>query len=66
VPIALKSGSLNLKEPSGPVQACNGIALPLYYYLVVVVAAVLLLLLLLLLLVVVVSRAPRYKLCARR
>jgi len=26
--IALKSGSLNLLEPSGPVQACNGIALP--------------------------------------
>jgi len=26
----LKSGSLNLLEPSGPVQACNGIALPFY------------------------------------
>jgi hypothetical protein len=24
----LKSGSLNLLEPSGPVQGCNGIALP--------------------------------------
>jgi hypothetical protein len=24
----LKSGSLNLLEPSGPAQACNGIALP--------------------------------------
>ena len=29
MPIVLKSGSLNLLEPSGPVQACNGIALPL-------------------------------------
>jgi hypothetical protein len=29
VPINLKSGSLNLLEPSGPVKACNGIALPL-------------------------------------
>jgi len=29
VPIVLKSGSLNLLEPSGPVQACIGIALPL-------------------------------------
>jgi len=29
VPIILKSGSLHLLEPSGPVQACNGIALPL-------------------------------------
>jgi hypothetical protein len=29
VPIVLKSGSLNLLEPSGPVKACNGIALPL-------------------------------------
>ena len=29
VPIVLKSGSLNLLEPSEPVQACNGIALPL-------------------------------------
>jgi len=28
VPIVLKSGSLNLLEPSGLVQACNGIALP--------------------------------------
>ena len=30
VPIVLKSGSVNLLEPSGPVQACNGIALPLH------------------------------------
>jgi hypothetical protein len=29
VPIILKSGSLNLLEHSGPVQACNGVALPL-------------------------------------
>jgi hypothetical protein len=29
VPIVLKSGSLNLLEPSGLVQACNGIDLPL-------------------------------------
>jgi hypothetical protein len=29
VPIVLKSGSLNLLEPYGPVKACNGIALPL-------------------------------------
>ena len=28
MPIVLKSGSLNLLETSGPVQACNGIALP--------------------------------------
>jgi len=27
VPIGMKSGSLNLLEPSGPIQACNGIAL---------------------------------------
>jgi hypothetical protein len=26
MPIVLNSGSLNLLEPSGPVQACNGIA----------------------------------------
>jgi hypothetical protein len=30
VPIVLKSGSLNLLEPYGPVQACNGIALPFF------------------------------------
>ena len=29
MPTVLKSGRLNLLEPSGPVQACNGIALPL-------------------------------------
>jgi hypothetical protein len=29
VPIVLTSGSLNLLEPSEPVQACNGIAVPL-------------------------------------
>jgi hypothetical protein len=28
VPIVLKSGSLNHLEPSGPLKACNGIALP--------------------------------------
>jgi len=33
VQIVLKSGNLNLLEPSGPVQACNGIALPLPLYL---------------------------------
>ena len=32
VPIVLKSGSLNLLEPLGPVHACNGIALPFTYY----------------------------------
>ena len=31
MPIVLKSGSLNLLEPSGLAQACNGIALPLPY-----------------------------------
>ena len=31
MPIVLKSGNLNLLEPSGPVQACNGIALPFFY-----------------------------------
>ena len=31
MPTVLKSGSLNLLEPSGPVQACNGIALPFYF-----------------------------------
>ena len=30
MPTVLKSGSLNLLEPPWPVQACNGIALPLY------------------------------------
>jgi len=30
VPIVLKSGSLNLLEPSWPVQGCNGTALPLF------------------------------------
>jgi hypothetical protein len=32
VPIVLKSGILNLLEPSGPVQACNGIDLPFTFY----------------------------------
>jgi len=26
----MKSGNLNFLEPSGPFQACNGTALPLY------------------------------------
>ena len=33
MPIVLKSGNLNLLEPSGPVQACNGIAFFFYLYL---------------------------------
>jgi hypothetical protein len=32
VPIVLKSGSLNLLEPSGPVKACSGIILPFTMY----------------------------------
>jgi hypothetical protein len=31
----MKSGSLNLLEPSGPVQACNGIALSLLRHFVI-------------------------------
>jgi hypothetical protein len=31
MPIALKSGSLKLLEPSGSVQTCNGAALPFTY-----------------------------------
>jgi len=30
----MKSGDLNLLEPSGPVQACNGISLPLPFYII--------------------------------
>ena len=36
MPIVLKSGSLYLLEPSGPVQAFNGIALPLPFYLLLI------------------------------
>jgi len=32
VPIVLKSGSLNLLETSGPVEACTGIALALHFH----------------------------------
>ena len=32
MPIVLKSGSLNLLEPSRPGQACNEIVLPLYIH----------------------------------
>jgi len=28
--VVMKSGNLNVLEPSGPVQACNGTALPFY------------------------------------
>jgi hypothetical protein len=34
VPIVLKSGSLNFLEPSGPVEASNGIALSFLYTLI--------------------------------
>ena len=33
MPTVLKSGSLKLLEPSGPVKVCNGIALPSYTHL---------------------------------
>jgi len=29
----MQSGNLNFLEPSGPLQACNGTALPFTYYL---------------------------------
>ena len=28
--VVIKSGNLNFLEPSGPLQACNGTALPLF------------------------------------
>jgi len=34
VPTVLKSGSLSFLEPSGPVQACNWIALPFLLYII--------------------------------
>jgi len=40
VPIVLKSGSLNLLKPSGPLQDCNGNALPLVLLLLLVVVVV--------------------------
>jgi hypothetical protein len=30
--VVMKSGTLNFLEPSGPLQACNGTALPFYYH----------------------------------
>jgi len=36
MPIVFKSGSLNLLEPSGPVQACSGIALPFFLPVIIV------------------------------
>ena len=39
MPIVLKSGSLNLLEPSGPVQVCNGVALPLPFMCVIISGA---------------------------
>ena len=30
--VVIKSGNLNFLEPSGPLQACNGTALPAPYY----------------------------------
>jgi hypothetical protein len=44
VPTVLKSGSLNLLEPSGPVQACNEIALPFTFILLILLLLLLLLL----------------------
>jgi len=37
----LKSGSLNLLEPSGPVQACTGTAVPFTVRLVTTISSVL-------------------------
>ena len=37
MPTVLKSGNLNLLEPSGPVEVCNGIALPFAFTVIVLV-----------------------------
>jgi len=36
----MKSGNLNLLEPSGPLQACNGTALPYYLFVLTAVTLV--------------------------
>ena len=33
----MKSGNLNFLEPSGPLQACNGAALPLSYIIIIII-----------------------------
>ena len=38
--VVMKSGNLKFLEPSGPLQACNGTALPLVVAVVVVVVVV--------------------------
>ena len=37
MPIVLKSGSLNLLEPSRPLHACSGIAFPFFFYILWVI-----------------------------
>ena len=37
MPTVLQSGSLKLLEPSGPVQTCNGIAVPFFNFLLLVI-----------------------------
>ena len=40
VPIVLKFGNLNLLEPSRPILACSGIALPFYIFVSLVVLGI--------------------------
>jgi hypothetical protein len=41
--VVMKSGNLNFLEPSGPLQACNGTALPLYILFIIVIGGILVL-----------------------
>jgi hypothetical protein len=34
--VFMKSGNLNILEPSGPLQACNGTALPFHIYIYII------------------------------
>ena len=52
--IVLKSGSLKLLEPSEPLQAYNGNALPFYLYLLIVVVMVVVVLIVVVVVLVVV------------
>jgi hypothetical protein len=40
VPIVLTSGSLNLLEPYGPIQACNEIVLHIYIYIYIYIYSI--------------------------
>ena len=57
----MKSGNLNFLEPSGPLQACNGTALPcLKVMMMMMMMMIMMTMMMMIIIIIIIIRQPNY------